>query len=44
MRMPGLRIEDVFKRVRSSVASESRDQQVPWESSSLTGDFYFLRP
>ena len=44
MRMPGLRIEDVFKRVRSSVASESRDQQVPWESSSLTGDFYFVRP
>jgi hypothetical protein len=44
MRVPGLRIEDVFKRVRASVATESRDQQVPWESSSLTGDFYFVRP
>jgi len=44
MRVPGLRIEDVFKRVRAAVATESRDLQVPWESSSLTGDFYFVRP
>jgi hypothetical protein len=44
MRVPGQRIEDVFKRVRASVATESRDMQVPWESSSLTGDFYFVRP
>lgn len=44
MRVPGLRIEDMFKRVRTAVASASRDQQVPWESSSLTGDFYFVRP
>lgn len=39
---PGRRIEDVFKQVRVRVSGATRDQQVPWESSSLTGDFYFL--
>jgi hypothetical protein len=43
LHVPGLRIEDVFKRVRSSVAQDSHDLQIPWESSSLTGDFYFRR-
>jgi C-terminal peptidase prc len=38
---PGLKVEDVFKRVRRRVADATADQQVPWESSSLTGDFYF---
>ena len=38
---PGLKVEDVFKRVRVNVARSTSDQQVPWESSSLTGDFYF---
>ncbi|MDK9723540.1 MAG: S41 family peptidase [Sterolibacteriaceae bacterium MAG5] len=37
----GLKVEDVFKRVRRQVADATADQQVPWESSSLTGDFYF---
>ena len=41
MQLPGLRIEDVFKRVRVVVQEQSGMQQVPWESSSLTGDFYF---
>jgi TonB family protein len=41
MRLPGLKIEDVFKRVRSEVRRQSNDQQVPWESSSIEGDFYF---
>gem|GEM_PF-516450 len=40
----GLKVEDVFKRVRKQVADATADQQVPWESSSLTGDFYFVRP
>ncbi len=40
---PGLKVEDVFKRVRVNVATSTADQQVPWESSSLTGDFYFSR-
>ncbi|MCP4107211.1 MAG: SUMF1/EgtB/PvdO family nonheme iron enzyme [Desulfobacteraceae bacterium] len=38
---PGLRIEDVFKRVRVSVMNETGKKQIPWQSSSLTGDFYF---
>lgn len=38
---PGLAVEDVFKRVRVEVAKASGNAQTPWESSSLTGDFYF---
>lgn len=38
---PGLRIEDVFKRVRLNVARETNDEQLPWETSSMVGDFYF---
>jgi uncharacterized protein (TIGR02145 family) len=41
MVLQGLKIEDVFKRVRLRVQQESGNQQVPWESTSLTGDFYF---
>jgi len=42
MKKPGLKIEDVFKRVRESVISDTSDKQIPWEASSLTGkDFYF---
>jgi hypothetical protein len=41
MQQPGLTVEQVFKRVRSGVTRASNDQQTPWESSSLTGEFYF---
>ena len=41
---PGIRIEDVFKRVRANVVRKSGDAQTPWESSSLTGDFFFSAP
>ncbi len=41
MKTPGLRLEDVFKRVLSSVKRLSNDRQVPWTSSSVEGDFYF---
>lgn len=41
MRTPGLPIEDVFKQVRIKVRDRSKGQQVPWESSSLVGAFYF---
>jgi uncharacterized caspase-like protein len=44
MRKPGLRIEDIFKQVRIAVESESSGKQVPWENSSLTGEFFFLPP
>ena len=39
--VPGLTIEGLFKRVRAAVSRDSRKMQVPWESSSLTGDFCF---
>ncbi len=39
---PGLTIEQVFKNVRREVARATRDGQIPWESSSMTGDFYFI--
>ena len=42
MQTPGLKIEEVFKNVRRSVMAETQEKQVPWESSSLTGDFYFV--
>ena len=38
---PGLPVEQMFKRVRLGVAQETKYQQMPWESSSLTGDFCF---
>jgi uncharacterized caspase-like protein len=41
---PGLPVESVFKRVRAEVARVTGDNQVPWEASSLTGDFYFTIP
>ena len=39
---PGLRVEDVFKRVRVAVEEATNREQTPWESSSLRGDFYFV--
>jgi hypothetical protein len=38
---PDLSIEQVFKSVRIEVDRESGGVQVPWEESSLMGDFYF---
>jgi len=44
MREPGLKVEDVFKRVRASVRQESGGMQTPWENTSLEADFYFKPP
>ncbi|MDM8551928.1 DUF1566 domain-containing protein, partial [Desulfobacterales bacterium HSG2] len=41
MKIPGLDIEDVFKRVRRKMVQISNGTQIPWERSSLVGDFYF---
>jgi formylglycine-generating enzyme required for sulfatase activity len=38
---PGRKVEDIFKQVRVEVVKTSEGQQVPWESSSLMGDYYF---
>jgi len=37
-------VEQVFKHVRVGVMNATAGRQVPWESSSLTGDFYFAAP
>lgn len=37
----GRTIESVFKTARSEVLAVTGDKQVPWETSSITGDFYF---
>jgi formylglycine-generating enzyme required for sulfatase activity len=42
MEKPGLSVEQLFKQVRKDVARETGGKQTPWESSSLTGDFYFV--
>jgi uncharacterized caspase-like protein len=41
---PGLPIEQLFKKVRIGVTRDTNDRQVPWESSSLKGNFYFVAP
>ena len=38
---PGITIEETFKRTRRDVLASTNQRQTPWESSSLTGDFYF---
>jgi uncharacterized caspase-like protein/Flp pilus assembly protein TadD len=42
MKDPGLNIEQVFKRVRTEVTEKSSGAQVPWETTSLTGDDFYL--
>ncbi|MBM3554798.1 MAG: hypothetical protein FJX47_04510 [Alphaproteobacteria bacterium] len=41
---PGLKIEDVFKRVSQRVLQRTSGRQVPWIQASLRGDFYFAPP
>ena len=36
-----LPVETLFKRVRTEVVKLTGGRQVPWESTSLVGDFYF---
>jgi len=38
---PGVPVEVMFRRVREGVTAETKNRQVPWESSSLRGDFFF---
>jgi hypothetical protein len=41
MREPGMTLESMFKRVRQAVRQKSNGEQIPWESSSIEGDFIF---
>ena len=43
IRKPDVPIELMFKQVRVGVMDETKGEQIPWDSSSLTGDFYFRR-
>lgn len=40
---PDLPIELMFKEVRRLVLEETKNEQVPWDNSSLVGDFVFKR-
>jgi len=37
-------VEQLFKHVRVGVMNATSGKQVPWEASSLIGDFYFAAP
>lgn len=39
---PGINILQMFQNVRRIVSSKSEKQQIPWESTSLTNDFFFV--
>jgi hypothetical protein len=41
MHRPGVPIELMFKQVRNGVMADTNGQQIPWESSSLRGEFVF---
>lgn len=41
MDIPGMPIEEVLKKVRAGVLQETNGKQIPWEASSLIGDFTF---
>jgi hypothetical protein len=43
LEQPERPVEDVLKEVRRTVTQVTANRQLPWESSSLTGDFYFRR-
>jgi formylglycine-generating enzyme required for sulfatase activity len=44
MRAPGLTAEEIFSRTRIGVSRVSNGEQVPWVSSSLVDEFYFIAP
>ncbi len=44
MKVPEAKLEDVFKRVRLAVRLRSNGAQIPWESTSLEQDFWFIPP
>ena len=41
LKEPETKLEEVFKRVRLGVAKETGNKQIPWDSSSVLGDFFF---
>jgi uncharacterized caspase-like protein/predicted small secreted protein len=41
IKIPGLTVEQMFKKVRDAVWEETKGRQIPWENSSLRGEFCF---
>jgi len=41
IQIPDITIIQMFQNVRNIVVQKSQDKQMPWESTSLTADFYF---
>ena len=39
---PGLKVEEVLKKTRVWVSEMTNGKQIPWDESSLMGDFYFV--
>jgi uncharacterized caspase-like protein len=39
---PKTTITSMFQKVRLDVINKSNNEQIPWESTSLTADFYFV--
>ena len=44
MRVPRLSATEMFMHVRAEVMKQTANKQVPWEASSLVGNFYFSAP
>jgi parallel beta-helix repeat protein len=44
LRIAGLPLETVFKQTRAKVRAATNGEQVPFDSSAIEGDFYFLPP
>jgi cyclophilin family peptidyl-prolyl cis-trans isomerase/uncharacterized caspase-like protein len=42
--VPGLKVEDVFKRTADVVRTKTGGKQQPWQLSSVSGDYYFRAP
>lgn len=38
---PGITVEQMFKKVRQDVEEDTHKKQIPWENSSLSGEFCF---
>jgi uncharacterized caspase-like protein len=41
IRGKGAPVNTMFQKVRLEVMEKSKEEQIPWESTSLTADFYF---
>ncbi len=44
LRVPGLTLDALFSRVRQNTFESSHEEQLPWTSSSVIGDFVFRLP